>query len=43
MRGHCDANGVPYIPFEDFHDVLDALPRGHTRPVWEPETAGGAE
>ena len=31
MRDHCDANGVAYIPFEDFHDVLDAFSRGHTR------------
>ena len=38
MRGHCDANGVAYIPFEDFHDVLAAF-RAGIPGVWEPETA----
>ena len=38
MRDHCDANGVAYIPFEDFHDVLDAF-RAGIPGVWEPETA----
>ena len=28
MRDHCDANGVAYIPFEDFHDVLAAFRAG---------------
>ena len=36
MRDHCDANGVPYIPFEDFHDVLAAF-RSGIPGVWEPE------
>ena len=38
MRDHCDANGVAFIPFEDFHDVLDAF-RAGIPGVWEPETA----
>ena len=38
MRDHCDANGVPYTPFEDFHDVLAAF-RSGIPGVWEPETA----
>ena len=38
MRDHCDANGVVFIPFEDFHDVLDAFRVGIPG-VWEPETA----
>ena len=38
MRDHCDANGVPYIPFEDFHDVLAAF-RSGIPGVWEPEAA----
>ena len=28
MRDHCDANGVAYIPFDDFHDVLAAFRAG---------------
>ena len=35
MRQHCDANGVPCIPFEDFHDVLAAF-RAGIPGVWEP-------
>lgn len=35
MRDHCDANGVPYLPFEDFHDVLKAFQTGIPG-VWEP-------
>ncbi|MDE2801952.1 MAG: HAD-IB family phosphatase [Chloroflexota bacterium] len=35
MRQHCDANGVPYIPFEDFHDVLAAF-RAGIPGVWPP-------
>ena len=38
MRNHCDANGVAYIPFEDFHDVLAAF-RAGIPGVWEPEAA----
>ena len=38
MRDHCDANGVPYTPFEDFHDVLAAF-RSGIPGVWEPEPA----
>ena len=38
MRDHCDANGVPYTPFEDFHDVLAAF-RSGIPGVWEPEAA----
>lgn len=37
MRGHCDANGVPFIPFEDFHDVLAAF-RAGIPGVWEPRS-----
>ena len=37
MRGHCDANGVAYLPFEDFHDILTAF---HTSipGVWQPHS-----
>ncbi|MCY4624519.1 MAG: HAD-IB family phosphatase [Chloroflexi bacterium] len=35
MRTHCDANGVPCIPFEDFHDVLAAFKAGIPG-VWQP-------
>ena len=38
MRDHCDANSVPYIPFEDFHDVLATF-RSGIPGVWEPEAA----
>lgn len=38
MRTHCDANGVPYIPFEDFHDVLAAFKEGIPG-VWQPQPA----
>lgn len=34
MREHCDAGGVAYIPFEDFHDVLAAF-RAGIPGVWE--------
>ena len=35
MRDHCDANGVPYIPFEDFHDILAAFRNGIPN-LWPP-------
>ena len=38
MRDHCDANGVTYIPFEDFHDVLAAF-RAGIPGVWQPDAA----
>lgn len=38
MRDHCDANGVAYIPFEDFHDVLAAF-RAGIPGVWQPDPA----
>ena len=38
MRDHCDANGVTYIPFEDFHDVLAAFCTGIPG-VWQPDVA----
>lgn len=36
MRDHCDANNVPYLPFEDFHDVLAAFRHGIPG-VWPPD------
>jgi 2,3-diketo-5-methylthio-1-phosphopentane phosphatase len=38
MRDHCDANGVAYIPFEDFYDVLAAF-RSGIPGVWQPQPA----
>lgn len=38
MRDHCDANGVAYIPFEDFRDVLAAF-RDGIPGVWQPDAA----